>query len=101
MIESIAGGCAIGTETPWQAPSVLPAQLNTLTLERNSVLIARFSKDSGYDLDELKELRKMLKETFPCHQVLVWYGDVDFMVINDNGYKPERLIGLNEDSNYY
>jgi len=43
----------------------------------------------------------MLKETFPCHQVIVWYDDVDFMVINDNGYKAERLTGLNEDSNYY
>ena len=84
-----------------EAPNVLPMQLNTLTLERNSVLVARFSKNSGYDLDELKELRKMLKEAFPCHQIIVWYDDVDFMAINDNGYKPERLIGLNEDSNYY
>ena len=84
-----------------EPPSVAPLNMNTLTLERNSVLIARFSKDSAYDLDELRELRKMLKEVFPCHQVIVWYNDVDFMVINDNGYKAERLTGLNEDSNYY
>lgn len=84
-----------------EPPSITPLNMNTITLERNSVLVARFSKDSGYDLDELHELRKMLKETFPCHQVIVWYNDVDFMVINDNGYKAERLTGLNEDSNYY
>ena len=47
--------------------SVTSLNLNTLTLERNSVLVARLSKDSGYDLDELRGLRKMLKETFPCH----------------------------------
>lgn len=84
-----------------EPPSITPLSMNTITLERNSVLVARFSKNSGYDIDELRELRKMLKETFPCHQIIVWYDDVDFMVINDNGYKAERLTGLNEDSNYY
>jgi hypothetical protein len=100
MIEPIARGCAIETET-LREPSIASTQFNTITLERNSVLVARFSKDSGYDLDELEYLRKLLKETFPCHQVIVWYDDVDFMVINDKGYKAERLTGLNEDSNYY
>lgn len=84
-----------------RAPAATPTQLNTLTLERNSVLVARFSKDSGYDIDELHALRKALKEMFPCHSVLVWYDDVDFMAINDKGYTPPRLEGLNDDSNYY
>lgn len=83
------------------APAAAPVQLNTLTLERNSVLIARFSKDSGYDLSELHELRKTLKEMFPYHSILVWYDDVDFMIINDKGYTPPRLEGLNDESNYY
>lgn len=84
-----------------RAPAATPTQLNTLTLERNSVLIARFSKDSGYDLSELQELRKVLKETFPYHSVLVWYDDVDFMAINDKGCASPRLEGLNSESNYY
>lgn len=83
------------------APVAAPMQLNTLTLERNSVLIARLSKDSGYDVDELRELRRALKEMFPCHSIFVWYDDVDFMAINDKGYTPPRLEGLNNDSNYY
>jgi hypothetical protein len=79
-----------------------PYALNTLTLERNSVLIARISRNSGYGIDELEALRKHLKEMFPYHSVFVWYDDIDFMAINDNGYKPERLDTLNDDSsNYY
>ena len=76
-------------------------QMNTLTLERNSVLIARISRNSGYGIDELEVLRKHLKEMFPCHSVFVWYDDIDFMAINDNGYKPERLDTLNDDSSHY
>lgn len=80
---------------------VKPERVNTLTLERNSTLIARFSRDSGYSIDELQELRKMLRDTFPNHQVIVWYDDVDFLVINDKGYPSERLYGVNEDKSYY
>ena len=80
---------------------VKPERVNTLTLERNSTLIARFSRDSGYSIDELQELRRMLRDTFPNHQVIVWYDDVDFLVINDKGYPSERLYGVNEDKSYY
>ena len=43
----------------------------------------------------------MLRDTFPNHQVIVWYDDIDFLVINDKGYPSERLYGVNEDKNYY
>ena len=62
---------------------VKPEHVSTLTLERNATLIARVSRDSGYGIDELQNLRRMLKDTFSNHQVLVWYDDVDFLVIND------------------
>lgn len=78
-----------------------PEALQSLTLERNSVLIARISRDSGYDMSTLQELRKTLANIFPTHQVLVWYDDVNFMAIHDKGYMPERLEGLNDSSNYY
>lgn len=80
---------------------VKPERVSTLTLERNSTLIARFSRDSGYSIDELQELRRMLRDTFPNHQVIVWYDDVDFLVIHDKGYPSERLYGVNEDKSYY
>lgn len=84
------------------APAATSMQLNTLTLERNTVLIARVSKGAGYDMTELQALRDALKNTFPCHNVFVWYDDIEFMAVHDNGYKPEGLIGLNNDtSNYY
>lgn len=96
------------TGTPQEQPKfydtqdLTSMQFNTLTLERNSVLIARVPKNNGYDISLLQELRKTLKEAFPCHQVIVWYDDVDFMAIHDNGYPQERLEGINNDtSNYY
>ncbi len=76
--------------------------LNTLTLERNTVLIAQVSRNSGYDLAELEAFRKTLKEIFPCHSVFVWWDDVDFIAIHDKGYAQERIGSLNNDStNYY
>ena len=101
MIDSIAGGSVVGTETPYQAPIIAPSQLHTLTLERNAVLVARVSKDSGYDLSMLQELRRALKEMFPCHQVFVWYDDVEFMAIQDKGYQPASLEGINASETYY
>ena len=101
MIESIAGGCVVGTETPYPAPTAIPKKLNTLTLERNAVLIARVSKDSGYDFGTLQNLRKTLKEMFPCHQVLVCNDEVEFMAILDKGYQPTSLEGVNAAETYY
>jgi hypothetical protein len=83
------------------APSATPMQLNTLTLERNAVLVARVAKDSGYDFEELRALRKSLQDIFPTHQVFVWYDDMDFMAIHDKGYAPERMSVINDASNYY
>lgn len=96
--------CAIDNETLPEADQIIhvkPERVSTLTLERNSTLIARFSRDSGYSIDELQELRRMLRDTFPNHQVIVWYDDVDFLVINDKGYPSERLYGVNENTSYY
>ena len=77
-----------------------PMQLNTLTLERNSVLVARIPKDGFYDYDAMQALYKALETRFPCYQILVVYDDVEFMAINDKGYAPERIT-CNETSNYY
>lgn len=101
MIDQIAGGCVVGTETPWQAPAATPTKLNALTLERNTVLVARVSKDSGYCIDDLRGLREALKCAFPNHEVFVWYDDVEFMAIHDKGYTAPNLEGLNATSNYY
>ena len=99
MIDHIANGR--GTETPWQAPAATLTKLNTLTLERNTVLVARVSKDSGYDISNLQTLREALKRAFPNHEVFVWYDDVEFMAIHDKGYTAPNLEGINATSNYY
>lgn len=101
MIESMTGGYVVETKTPCQAPIADHPQLNTLTLERNTVLIARISRDSGYSLGDLQTLRETLKCVFPNHEVFVWYDDVDFMTIHDKGYNSPSLEGLNATSTYY
>lgn len=101
MIDSFTGEYVTPTSTSCQAPAATPTKLNALTLERNTVLIARVSKDSGYGIDELRELREALKCAFPNHEVFVWYDDVEFMAIHDKGYTAPNLEGLNATSNYY
>ena len=76
-------------------------KINTLTLERNAVLVVRLDKNSGYDLSELQSLREYLKKIFPTHEVFVWWDDIDFMAIYDHGYAPERMSVVNETQNYY
>ena len=100
MIEYYTG-TPIGQEVPkyHETPSILPMQLNTLTLERNAVLIARLSKDGGYDFEDMENIKRSLKEAFPNHTILLTYDDIDFMAIEDKGYKAERII--NDTSNYY
>ena len=85
-----------------EARVIDPMQLNTLTLERNSVLVARLAKNSGYDLEELQSLKQRLQNIFPNHQIFVWWDDIEFMAINDKGYNAERMSLVNETaSNYY
>ena len=74
-----------------EAQQAAPMQLNTLTLEKNSVLVARIPKNDFYDCEMMQALYKALKDRFPMHHVLVWYDDVEFMAINDKGYMPERI----------
>lgn len=82
-----------------QEQNVSQMKLNTLTLERNAVLVARLSKDGGYDLEDMGNIKRTLEAAFPNHTVLLTYDDIDFMAIEDKGYKAERII--NDTSNYY
>lgn len=84
-----------------EAQQNAPMQLNTLTLEKNSVLVARIPKNDFYDCEMMQALYKALKDRFPMHQVFVWYNDVEFMAINDHGYPPERITCNDDTSNYY
>lgn len=76
-----------------------PMQLNTLTLEKNSVLVARIPNNDFYDCDTMQALYEALKDRFPMHQILVWYDDVEFMAIHDKGYMPERIT-CNDENPY-
>ena len=88
--------------TPVSAQTAEPMQLNTLTLERNSVLIARVARNSGYDLDELQTLKEYLVKIFPMHTVFVWWDDIEFSAITDKAYKESMVeVARYEPSSYY
>ena len=78
-----------------------PYALDTLTLEKNSVLVARVPHNEFYDAEMLQSLYTALTKRFPCHNVLVWYDDVDFMAIHDKAYAPERITCNDDSTNYY
>ena len=86
-----------GRQDAQQATSM---QLDTLTLEKNSVLVARIPQNGFYDCEMMQALYKALQDRFPRHQILVCYDDVEFMAIHDKGYAPERIT-CNETSSYY
>ena len=73
------------------AQQATPMQFNTLTLEKNSVLVARIPQNGFYDCEAMQIIYKALKDRFPMHQILVCYDDIEFMVIHDKGYRPERI----------
>ena len=81
--------------------NISPLSMNTLTLEPNSVLIVRLSKDGRYDMEDFQRMYNNLKEKFPLHSIFMCYDDVEFMAIHDKAFKPERIT-LNDDTqNYY
>ena len=75
-------------------------QLNTLTLERNAVLVARVKRSDFYNSEMLHALYDNLCKKFPDHPVFVWYDDVEFMAINDKTYMT-REVPINDSTNYY
>lgn len=77
-----------------------PENLSTLTLERNSVLVARVKKSEFYDSSMLQALYDNLCKKFPCHNVFVWYDDIEFMVIHDKAY-INKEVPINDSTNYY
>ena len=90
-------------EMSMPAQRVDPMQLNTLTLERNSVLVARVKRDSGYDLDELQALKEYLVKAFPLHTVFVWWDDIEFTAVTDKAYRESmaEVARYEPSSNYY
>ena len=95
--------CYNGQQQATEAPSVTPMRLNSVTLERNSVLVVRVSRDSGYDLTELQALKESLVKIFPLHTVFIWWDDIEFTTITDKGYKESmtEVARYEPSSNYY
>lgn len=81
------------------APDISLLQPIALTLERNATLIIRVPRDAGYDVDHCESLRRVFKNAFPGHNVIIVHNDLEFMTIEDKSTYVERIT--NDSSNYY
>ena len=76
------------------------AEKDSLTLEKDSVLVVKIPTNGNYDMSAMQCLYDDLKAKFPCHSIIMCYNDIEFTAIHDKAYPPER-IEINDTSNYY
>jgi hypothetical protein len=76
----------------------LSAESSRLTLEKNSVLLLRCSKD--YYLDDLNLIQTQVQKAFPNTKVIVLYNDIVPEVIYDKTYRTERPLAEDYDGYY-
>lgn len=81
------------------APDISLLQPVALTLERNATLIIRIPRDEGYDAEHCEAIRKVFKNAFPGHNVIIIYNDLEFLTIEDKATYMERIT--DDSSNYY
>ena len=80
-------------------PDISLLQPTALTLERNATLIIRVPRNEGYDADHCEDIRKVFKNAFTGHNVIIVYNDLEFLTIEDKLTYVERIT--DDSSNYY
>lgn len=74
------------TESGASRPSITPS---ALTIERNSVVVLRCSKND-YDLDDMNVLRDYYRKVFPNNTVCVMFDDIEIEIVHDKSWKKAR-----------
>ena len=74
---------------PEVVATIAPSHANTLTVQKNSVIILRVSFND-YDLDDMNRLQEYYSKVFPNNTVCVMFDNIDIEVINDQSYRKER-----------
>ena len=69
-----------------EAPVAHPMQLISPTIQRNSVIVLRVSRNK-YDLDEMNTLRDYYSKIFPINTVAVMFDDIEIEIVNDNSWR--------------
>lgn len=69
-----------------EAPAAAPTQLAIPTIQRNSVIVLRVSRND-YDLDEMNVLRDYYSKIFPNNTVAVMFDDIEMEIVNDNSWR--------------
>ena len=68
-----------------EAPAAISAQFSIPTVQRNSVIVLRVSRND-YDLDEMNALRDYYSKIFPNNTVAVMFDDIEMEIVHDNSY---------------
>ena len=87
MIEQYCTGQVINT--PSSSMPVAVEQPQAFTINRNSVIILRCSKDE-YNLDDMNMLRDYYAKVFPNNSVCVMFDDIEIEIVHDKSWRPSR-----------
>lgn len=69
-----------------EAPAAHSMQLAIPTIQRNSVIVLRVSRND-YDLDEMNALRDYYSKIFPNNTVAVMFDDIEMEIVHDNSWR--------------
>ena len=74
---------------PEVVATTAPSHTNTLTVQKNSVIILRVAFND-YDLNEMNLLQEYYSKVFPNNKVCVMFDNIDIEVVNDQSYRKAR-----------
>ena len=65
--------------------AAIPTQFSIPTIQGNSVIILRISRN-GYNLDDMNVLRDYYSKIFPNNTIAVMFDDIEMKIVHDNSY---------------
>ena len=68
------------------APTASAISVSIPTIQRNSVIVLRVSRND-YDLDDMNILRDYYSKIFPNNTVAVMFDDIEMEIVHDNSLR--------------
>ena len=98
MIEEYYTGTPI-SQLCSSAPSAPSVALQTPTIQKNSVIVLRVSRND-YDLDDMNTLRDYYQKLFPNNTVAVMFDDIEMHIVNDNSWHKRPCAEVSDGYSY-
>lgn len=98
MIEEYYTGTPI-SQLCNSSPSTPAVALQTPTIQKNSVIVLRVSRND-YDLDDMNTLRDYYQKLFPNNTVAVMFDDIEMQIVNDNSWRKRPCAEVSDVYSY-